>query len=109
MSSIKTAHDEESSPKLDSSKRDSKDGPDRVYSLPVLNESEESDLAYAAALLSSGEDKEASDPKWITTRTELWSFYSYYVGNCGVSEMPAVQHATREKFQTLLTISLLSS
>ena len=74
-----------SNKQADGKNDDKKNEVDRVYSIPVLNGTQDSDLQYANALLSSGEDKEALDDKWITSRLELWSFYSYYVGNCGVS------------------------
>jgi hypothetical protein len=41
---------------------------------------------FANALLTSAEDKEGNDVKYITTRKELWSYYAYYVGNSGLGE-----------------------
>jgi len=42
------------------------------------------DAAYAAALLSSSSDPAANAEKYKTSRTELWAYYCYYIGNQGL-------------------------
>ncbi|GAK65771.1 uncharacterized protein PAN0_010c3991 [Moesziomyces antarcticus] len=36
---------------------------------------------YAAALLANGQEADASESRFVTSRTELWAFYIYYIGN----------------------------
>ncbi|KAK0552298.1 hypothetical protein OC845_001778 [Tilletia horrida] len=43
-----------------------------------------SEAKYAAALLSSSTDPAAFQEKYITSRTELWAYYCYYIGNAGL-------------------------
>lgn len=35
--------------------------------------------------LDDSDELEDQDSQWTTTRTELWSYYLYYVGNNGLS------------------------
>ncbi|KAK0534398.1 hypothetical protein OC842_002661 [Tilletia horrida] len=48
------------------------------------NKAEEKEAVYAAALLSTSADPAAQDDKYITSRTELWAYYCYYIGNQGL-------------------------
>ncbi|KAE8260355.1 hypothetical protein A4X13_0g393 [Tilletia indica] len=61
---------------------------------------EEEDV-YAAALLSSSADPAAYQDKYITTRTELWAYYVYYIGNQGLGPF----NFGPSQLQNLLTLA----
>jgi hypothetical protein len=42
------------------------------------------DDSFTNALLISAEDASGNDAKYVTTRKELWSYYTYYIGNSGL-------------------------
>ncbi len=53
---------------------------------------------YAAALLANGQEADASESRFVTSRTELWAFYIYYIGNSGLAPF----NFAPSQFQNLL-------
>ncbi|SPO23701.1 related to AUT4 - breakdown of autophagic vesicles inside the vacuole [Ustilago trichophora] len=52
----------------------------------------------ATALLANSQDPTAADPRFVTGRLELWSFYVYYIGNSGLGPF----NFAPSQFQNLL-------
>lgn len=40
---------------------------------------------FATALLTNSQDPSSNDDRFITTRTELWTYYVFYIGQSGLS------------------------
>ncbi|KAJ1026870.1 hypothetical protein NDA16_002166 [Ustilago loliicola] len=53
---------------------------------------------FAIAILSNAQDATSTDSRFITSRTELWSFYVYYIGNSGLGPF----NFAPSQFQNLL-------
>ncbi|KIS68995.1 uncharacterized protein UMAG_02974 [Mycosarcoma maydis] len=54
---------------------------------------------FANALLTTSQDPTSSDSRFATGRYELWSFYIYYIGNCGLGPF----NFAPSQFQNLLS------
>ncbi|SOV08864.1 related to AUT4 - breakdown of autophagic vesicles inside the vacuole [Ustilago sp. UG-2017a] len=73
---------------------------DDHISLPLVsdNKSTTDSHNFATALLSNAQHSTSADPRFITSRAELWSFYVYYIGNSGLGPF----NFSPSQFQNLL-------